>query len=450
MSRPDSSFAAPPATLLLVLLAVTSPAAAEDPPSQTRIAELERRVGELEAENQETASRHTGSEVARWLEHVRIGGSANTGYYDGQKNSVTADDNFLVWDARFFVDVELGQEVRLFEITLVRNVGFSFEWNLVRLGSLKNDVGELYIDFQGIANTGWVNLQLGRFQVPVGENYLRFSQGYYENPFITNAVGGAWFWDEGVKLYGGDSSGLFSYVASISSGETAFNSAVSDHKQYTLKLALDPLDWLHLSASGLYSGVIGSASNRGSGGALWLGESWAGAFGSGTIVPNYVSGSVVPDGPNRIDGTWFVGLDAIVDLPNVLRLWLSYGHYDIDQAGELYDRQLHTWIVELILHGSLLTPYLKPVYLGLRANGLGTYDSDRGYLLDFRSAFDLGYNTKSIDDYSIVLGWHMLRSVTLRTEYTHRVVDVVRGVDASIRSQSQHTDAWGVEIGIHF
>jgi len=427
-----------PIGLLLALAAFTCPAAAEDQASQARIAELERRVGELEAEAEETPSRHFASEVSSWFEHVRLGGSANTGYYDGQQNSVVADNNFLVWDARFFVDVELGQEIRLFNTTLVRNVGFSFEWDLVRLGKLMNDVGELYVDFQGIGDTQWVNLQLGRFQIPVGENYLRFSQGYYQNPFISNTAGGAWFWDEGVKLYGRDATGLFSYVASISSGETAFNSAVSSHKQYTLKLALDPIDWLHLSASGLYSGAIGSPSNSGSGGALWLGETWARAFGSGTPEPNY------------IEGTWFVGADVIVERPSRVRLWLSYGYYDIDQNGELYDRQLHSWIVELILHGGLLTPYLQPIYLGLRANGLGTYDSARGYLLDFRTASDLGYNTQSINDYSIVLGWHLLRSVTLRTEYTHRVVDVVDGADASVHASSQHTDSWGIEVGIHF
>jgi hypothetical protein len=440
-----------PAALLSLYLATlaTPPAQAEgarsDDPGEQRIEALERRVEELEADRED----HRGDAVS-WTDRVRLGGSANTGYYGGQEHSVVHEAGFLIWDARFFIDADLGRSIRLFDTTLVRNVGFTFEWNLVRLGRLENDVGELYVDFQAIGNTDWVNLQLGRFQIPIGENYLRFSQGYSANPFISNAVGGAWFWDEGVKLYGGGLGGWLSYVASIGQAETAFNDALSNHKQYTLKLMTDPVDWLHLSASGLYTGAIGSASDSGSGGALWLGEMWARRFGAVPVVPNYVGGVQVPNGPKRIARTWFVGGDAIIDFPDKLRLWLSYGYYDIDQESPIYDRALHTWIAELLLYGGLIHPHLEPIYLGLRANGLGTYDSNIGELLDFRTFSDLGFNTKSINDYSVVLGWKMLRYLTLRIEYTRRVISVVSGVDPAIRDASNHNDSWGFEVGIHF
>ena len=109
---------------------------------------------------------------------MRISGSANTGWYGGESDSVTSNDAFQIWDARFFVDAELGRDVRLGETPLVRDIGFVFEWDLVRLGSLQNRVGELYVDFQGLGDQDWANVQVGRFQIPVGENYLRFSQGY--------------------------------------------------------------------------------------------------------------------------------------------------------------------------------------------------------------------------------------------------------------------------------
>jgi hypothetical protein len=53
-------------------------------------------------------------------------------------------------------------------------------------------------------------------------------------------------------------------------------------------------------------------------------------------------------------------------------------------------------------------------------------------------------------DYSVVLGWKMLRYVTLRAEYTHQDIELVRGVTYDIKRQSKHDDYFGAEVGIHF
>ena len=153
--------------------------------------------------------------------------------------------------------------MKLAETTLVRDVGFMFEWDLVRLGSLQNRVGELYVDFQGIGEQDWANVQVGRFQIPVGENYLRFSQGYQDNPFISNTVGGPWYWDEGLRSYG--HIGKIGWVTSVSDGETQFNFDPNTDKQFTLKLYTDPTPWLHVSVSGLRSGTMGSGTSRSDG-----------------------------------------------------------------------------------------------------------------------------------------------------------------------------------------
>ena len=154
----------------------------------------------------------------------------------------------------------------------------------------RTDVGELYADFQGLGGQEWANVQVGRFQIPVGENYLRFSQGYHDNPFISNTVGGPWWWDEGLRFYGRE--GKFGWVASVSDGETQFNFDPNTDKQFTLKLFADPTPWLHVSASGLRSGPIGSNSpaRRRWARSGWA-RSWARAFGAGTSgSPNYVDG----------------------------------------------------------------------------------------------------------------------------------------------------------------
>ncbi len=383
-----------------------------------------------------------------WADRVRISGSAGTGWFGGQSDSVTSNDAFEIWDARFFIEAELARDVHLGEISLVRDVGFVFEWDLVRLGSLQNKVGELYVDFQGIGEQDWANIQVGRFQIPVGENYLRFSQGYQDNPFISNTVGGPWYWDEGLRSYG--HIGKIGWVASTSDGETQFNFDPNTDKQFTLKLYTDPTPWLHLSASGLRSGAMGSGSSPAMG-ALWLGETWARAFGAGTTVPNFQNGAAIADGPNRLKDSWLAGGDVIFHFQDIARLWLGGGWYGIDSTGgSLYDRNLYYWVAELVVEGAAAAPILTPFYVGVRANGLGTYDSNEGYVLDTRQSANIGYNAKSLEAYTAVLGWRLTDGVTIRAEYSINDVGVVHGVTAAIRENAKDQDTYGVEIGVAF
>ncbi|MDH4017627.1 MAG: hypothetical protein OEV20_09815 [Actinomycetota bacterium] len=447
------SIASARAAIVLAAAALLSPvdtarAADED---DARLEALEERIEELETERD--AARE-GSESrfgpGAWTRHVRIGGSANVGWYDGQSDGVVAGSGFQVRDARFFVDAELGQELALFGHTIVRNAGFSFEWDLVRIGMLSNRVGEAYAELQGIGGSEWLNFQLGRFQIPVGEAYLRYSRGRWKNAFISQPVGGTWFWDEGVKLYGRDVRGRFAYVASITENETAFNASVSSQKQYSLKLMTDPTPWLHLSASFLYGGDVGSATSPGSGGGLWLGETWARGIGVNTTLPVYQNGAAVADGPFKVDSSWYAGADAIFDFEDKASVWLAYGAWDIGSPDGAYDRMIHSWIAEVVVYGSLFSPRLDGVYLGARASGLGTYDDDRGYSYDVRTLAQTGYNGRSLEEYSAVLGWQPIELLVLRFEYTHRRATMVSGVPAAQLDYEDDLDAWGVEIGVHF
>ena len=410
-----------------------------------KIEQLELRIQDLEA-NEPRREERGGS----WADHVRIGGSANTGYFGGEPNSLFDPDGFQIWDARLFVDADLGEAVTLGESTIFRNVGFSFEWDLVRVGKATNTVGELYVDFQGFLGSDAVNFQLGRFQVPVGEAYKRYSQGYAYKPFVSNPVGAPWWWDEGVRIYGADREDTIGYVASISDGETPLNMQTTGDKQLTLKLFWRPMPWLYLSGSALRTGKLGSTT-RPAQGALWLGESWARSFGSGSPVPSYQNGAIVAPGPNRLAETWFVSGDVIVELEDKIRLWLAYGHYAIDSVGgSFYDRSLHTWIAEMIVRGAWVSDTLRPFYLGLRGSGYGTYDNDRGYLLDVRRAGTLGYNMETLMALSAVLGWELTANLRMRVEFTHDDIGLVGGVNQAIRGASRGTDTFAVEFGASF
>ena len=437
----------------LCVLCVASPAAADEEALLRKIEALEQRVQELEGEKALRDERTPPEpETSRydWTRRIRLSGSTDQGYFGGGEYSQTPNDGFDIWDARFFLDAGLGQDVGYDNLTLFRDIGLSFEWDLVRIGYLQNDVGDLYVDFQGVADSDWLNFQVGRFQIPVGEAYLHYGKGYESNFFVSNSFG-PWFWDEGVKIYSMAGEGRFGYVASIENGDTPFNASPSGSgKQLTLKLFADPWPWLHLSVSALRSGDLGSSSNPASG-SLWLGESWARAFGTGTTVTNFQNGVAVPDGPNKVHDTWLVDGDAIVDLPDKARLWLGYGQYHIDSTqGTFYDRTLQYWIAELVLQGAWLGEGLRPFYAGVRGQQYGTTDTDKGYLLDFRRASTLGYNMQQMTALSGVLGWDITNWLRLRAEYTHLDIDLVRGVGQDMRDDARDADYFAVELGAHF
>ncbi len=435
--------------LLLAPLARAQDEAAEDSAwLRQRVIELEQRVEELEG-RQVLEAAAAAARPAR-ERPVRLGGHGLIGWFNGEENSVFDTAGFQIWDARLFVDAELARDVRLDERPVARDIGLLFEWNLVRIGNQFNDIGDLYVDFRELAGNRWFNAQIGRFQLPIGENYKRFGRGASTNPFITNSVGGPWWWDEGLKLFGEDEHGRFGYVASLTQGEGFFAMNGDSDLQTTLKLFTRPAEWIELSVSGLRSGELGSAEHEANG-SLWLGETWPYPIGDDTDVPTFQDGLAVPDGPEEYKNVTLLGTDAILHVGPNARLWLGGGAVSLNAENSgVYDRGLTYWIAELLLEGRLVSAALDPFYLALRANGLGTYDSDRGYMLDFRFAETVGYNMKALNAYSLALGWRLSRGVTLRAEYTLLELDLVRGVTPEIRAAADRTNFFGAAVGVDF
>jgi hypothetical protein len=428
------------------------PDAAELTKLYETIERLERRVVELE-DAKATGPTFSGANgsAASWAERIRLSGSAELDYLQGQDDDegIFHDGSTQVYDARIFVDADLGSDVRMGETTVFRDSGFTFEYNLVRLGYAQNEVGDLYVDLRGILARDWLNLEFGRFQIPFGENYLRFGRGRKNDPFIALTAAPPWFWDEGIKLWGKTSDGHFGYVASLTDGEGGFNEEGNGSKQVTLKLSWDPTEWMHLSASGLRTGTLGSDGSPAFA-SLWLGEAIPAAFGDGSSVPNYDHGVAVPNGPDKLRNVVVIGGDAIFKFPDT-RLWLSGGNASIDSHGpSLYDRDVLYWLAELIVQLRLISPTLDPMYLALRANGLGTYDDDEGYLLDFRYR-DVGYNMKALNAYAVALGLPLGDHMVLKAQYAIQNIGLVDGIEEEeIRDAAENADFFGMEIGVHF
>jgi hypothetical protein len=430
---------------LALLVAATAAAAQDD---SARIEALEQRVEQLEAElGRARSGEHAPAAVeGDWTERIALSGSAELGHYDGGPASTLHDAGYRVWDARLFLDAELAEDVRFGSRPLVRNVGFTAEWNLVRLGEVQNDVGELYLDLQGVAGSSWLNLRPGRFHAPVGEAYARYGREAARDPFVSHPAGSPWWWDEGVMLYGASGDDGFGYVASVANGETPFGYDDGGGEQTTLKLWLRPLSWLYASASALRGGEVGYGTA-----ALWLGETWGRPVGSDTEVPTWIDGVARPDAPPGFDESWLLAGDLVLTPHEAVRLWLAYGYHDLDaEGGSLYDRALQYGIAEMVLRGTLVAPELAPAYLGLRADALGTFDDGRGFLLDYGYASRFGDNLSELWSYSAVVGWQLGRFTTLRAEYSLRDLELVEGVPGSMRDDARHADGFAVELGIQF
>ncbi len=395
-------------------------------------------------------ARSAQADTQDWTERVKISGSADLGFFGGGPESVESDDGFDIWDARLFVDAELGEDIELAGRPAIRNLGFTFEWNIVRNGMTGNesgtDIGLVYLDLEGIAESSWLNARIGRFQIPFGEAYKLYSKGYADRSFVQQPLGGPWWWDEGVLLHGSATSNRYGYVASLTNGDSDFNDVGGDY-QLTGKIWAQPFEVLYLSASGLFTSELDQVD-----GALWLGEGWARPFGSGgPPLNNWVDGAAVPDDPGGLGNTWAVALDAVVTPIDGIRIWLAGGYFEIDSHGPaIYDRELAYWIGEIVVGGQVVLPSLKPLFIGLRVDGVGTWDDDRGYLLDVRYTGEFGYNMAHMLAYTAVAGWKLGDYVTLRAEYSHRDVDLVRGAALDLPGKTGNEDLYTVEFGLHF
>ena len=142
------------AVLTLLCLGTLAPASSVRAQSESELLDiihrLEERVEQLETRDQDKDAQPAYEakaleyqqkdfeKGASWADRVRLSGSAETGWFGGGADSVQPNEEFEIWDSRFFVEAELARDVKLAETTLVRDVGFMFEWDLVRLGSLQN------------------------------------------------------------------------------------------------------------------------------------------------------------------------------------------------------------------------------------------------------------------------------------------------------------------------
>lgn len=364
--------------------------------------------------------------LPEWLKRIHLAGNADVSYLSGEENSPAAEGRFAVDNARFFLDVDLGEKWSLY-----------FEWDLVREAESKNQAGSLYLRLDEIFGGKALNLKVGRFPIPFGEEYPRFHEERPANPLISYSVGAPYNWDEGIEVFGG--IGRLKYNLAVQDGDDELNENFDSQPQIALKLGWRAADWAYLSFSAVDSGPVGKA-------ALEWGGTHPRPFGSGSDVPNYQRGVPVGDDPgNAVSFTAAEG-DLVLEPGRAGRFWLSYGVIDIASSGSsAFDRQLAYYVAEARVD-------LGPTYyLAARYSAIGTGDADEGYLLEaMNGGDDLGYNSESVSTLSVGGGARLGSRVVLKAEYSFYRFDLVRGVSADLAAAAKDRDYFSIGLSARF
>jgi hypothetical protein len=391
-------------------------------------------------------------ELPSTLDRFHLSGNADLEFIYGQSNAFASGTRFLIDNARVYLDVDLAREVTLGSGLLAQEASFYIEGDLYREARFTGTVGSLYLRLDGLGGVREINVKLGRFLVPFGEEYRRFSEGRPENPLLSFSVAAPYGWDQGILAFGPLFEDEVRYFLAVTSGDAYFNQGSGAGVSVDGKLTVRPAPWIELSVSGLHVNRMGTPAHPAQSALEWSGENLR-PLGYGSAVPSFQDGAVLPPDPDarlRDVGAWEG--DLVLHAEEWGRLWLGYGGVQIHSGGSsLYDRSLRYAVVEALFEMRALAGDLEPFYLAARWSVIGTFDSGRGYLLGGLNAGDsLGWNTERVTELSVGAGFRMTSTIVFKIEASSFDFDLVRGVTPDLKSGATHRNYAGVGVSVHF
>jgi hypothetical protein len=317
-------------------------------------------------------------------------------------------------EAKLFIDAPIWNDVYIFgEINFATREQTEEQLRL----------GELYLDFENLSRLwkrdGQLNLRLGRFDIPFGEEYL--TRDAIDNPLISHSLSDVWGVDEGVELFGG--IGKFHYVAAIQNGGYSTLHDFDADKALAGRLSFDPLNWLHLSASAMRTGKLNTDGD-------FLSELW---FGNGFIRS---LGSLVTT--TTFEAQVFES-DVRVRLPQGhLQAAGGYLRYDDNDTAADNRRDVYYYYIEALHHVT------QKLYAAVRWSHIL---ADGGFPLvghgDY-TEFQFYQLTEDLWRLSLGLGYRFSPNLLLKTEYTFEQGTKVDGTHRT------HEDFIGAEIAFKF
>ena len=378
-------------------------------------ARVERHERELQGLQDQAGGTDRGVAVERDREHeIRIGAESALSFFSTGSAGAFPKSEFRVDDTKVTL-----------EAPVWHNVYFFTELNLLTRESNANNLqfGELYVEFDG---PGGLGLRAGSINTPFGEEYQ--VRGPMANPLISHSLSDLWGPDEGVEVFG--KAGPFQYVLAIQNGGISQLRDYNADKALTARVGWDPLPWLHLSASGLRTGEIGTVSPTTSTGdsmtALWFANGFFRALGPASRTTNFWA--------NLYEG------DAVAKWTGG-QLAAAFGGVRFDDNDPLVDNSRHLTYGYVEGRQSITDElYGAARYSEIRAPGgypLAGWGNVGNYF--YRPSL-----TEELRRLSLGFGYRFGPPLVLKLEYTWEDSRMING------APRDHEDFFGAQVGMKF
>jgi len=198
------------------------------------------------------------------LGKVHLSGEGGVAFFHSGSKGPAPNSEFRVDEAKLFVEAPLWKDVYFFS-----------EINVTTRETMDGylQMGELYVDFENLSRfwnrDGWLNLRVGRIDIPFGEEYL--TRDAIANPLISHSLTDIWGVDEGLEIYG--SVAKVQYALAVQNGGQPITRDFDPDKSIALRIGYDATKRVHLSLSAMRTGALAVSGDG-------LSELW---FGTGFI-----------------------------------------------------------------------------------------------------------------------------------------------------------------------
>jgi hypothetical protein len=351
------------------------------------------------------------------LGNVHLSGEGGVGFFETGREGMFPHNEFRLDEAKLFVDASVwGDTYAYAEINLTTR----------EQGDVALRLGEMYLDVEDISKL-WgrerqLNLRAGRLSVPFGEEYLE--RNAIDDPLVSHSLADFWGWDEGVELYG--SLDKFCYVLAVQNGGNPDTADFTSDKSVAARLSYDPLEWLHLSVSGMRTGDI-SPQNDGLS-ALWFGNGWFRSIGSSSTTAFHA---------NLIEG------DVAFNLPRGhVKTFGGYIRYDDNDPLGRNGRDIYFYSIEgqydvtkKFYAAGRFSQILAPKGYPITGNGM---------MSDYFFNYSPGALTDNLWRLSLGLGYRWNRHLLVKAEYS-----LERGKEVG-GDKRDHEDLFATEAAFGF
>lgn len=350
-------------------------------------------------------------------QEIRLSAEAGLAFFDGGPQGQLPNGEFRADDVKVYLEAPVWKDTYFFaELDLVTREANDEFFHM----------GEVYADFENVSGRlggpdRALNVRVGRFDIPFGEEYQR--RGVMDNPLVSHSLSDIWGVDEGIELYGGLAG--FSYVLAVQNGGHKTLRDYDSGKAVTVRVGVDPLAWLHLSASALQTGELTVAGDVMS--EVWIGNGFFKSIGGATTT-RFEAKLLELDAVAHWSGGQLAGAAGRAD-------------YDDNDAAADNSRRLDYFYLELQQR------------LGERLRGAVRYSelrTDRGYLLPgLGDAGAFFYRpgapfTDWLTRLSLGLSYHFADPVLLKVEYSRERGRLLNG------QRRDQEDLFATELGLKF